>query len=70
MNGLCYEHSPAEGVAVIQLMEKLLKHANEQSSESAVPTTGGHLPPPERLEWNLEAVNLQHIEEAAKQLDE
>lgn len=68
--GLCYEHSPAEGVAVILLMEKLLKHCDEQPSESTVPTTSsGHLPPPERLEWNLEASNCQHIEEAAKTLD-
>lgn len=67
--GLCYEHSPAEGVAVILLMEKLLKHCDEQPSESVVPTAAGHLPPPERLEWNLEPNNMQHIEDAAKTLD-
>lgn len=27
--GLCYEHSQAEGIAVIQLAEKLWKHADE-----------------------------------------
>lgn len=67
--GLCYEHSPAEGVAVILLMEKLLKHCDELSQESVVPSPSGHLPPPERLEWALEAVNHQHIETAAKTID-
>lgn len=47
--GLCYEHSQAEGVAVIQLVEDLLKHANSLPAASEVPfADGGHLPPPER----------------------
>lgn len=66
--GLCYEHSSAEGIAVIQLVEKLYKHAEEgQTNEPPAPSS--HLPPPERLEWNLEADDHRRIEEAANFLD-
>lgn len=67
--GLCYEHSPAEGVAVVQLMEQLLKHVDQQPASSTVPTATSHLPPPERLEWTLDATNFKHIQEAAKIVD-
>ncbi|XP_019767921.2 choline O-acetyltransferase [Dendroctonus ponderosae] len=68
--GLCYEHSMAEGVAVIQLVESLWKHAESLPPTSEVPSTGGsHLPPPERLEWILEATDLKRIEQAAEVVD-
>lgn len=68
--GLCYEHSPAEGVAVIQLVEQFLKHAESLPPSSEVPAAcGSHLPPPERLEWVLETEDHKRIEEAALQLD-
>ncbi|KAJ8917224.1 hypothetical protein NQ315_012716 [Exocentrus adspersus] len=66
--GLCYEHSNAEGGAVIQLVEKLWKHAESLPLSSEVPN-GGHLPPPERLEWTLEPADLKRIEEAGAVLD-
>lgn len=69
--GLCYEHSNAEGVAVIQMVEKFWKHADELPPNTDVPTTcGSHLPPPERLEWMLEAADHKRIEEAAHFLDD
>ncbi|GLV45383.1 Choline acetyltransferase [Carabus blaptoides fortunei] len=67
--GLCYEHSPAEGVAVVQLMEQLLKHVDQLPATSTVPTANSHLLPPERLEWTLDATNFKHIQEAAQIVD-
>lgn len=47
--GLCYEHSTSEGIAVIQLLEKIYKEIDTTPFDS----TGSqqHLPSPERLEW-------------------
>ncbi|XP_050501870.1 choline O-acetyltransferase [Diabrotica virgifera virgifera] len=68
--GLCYEHSNAEGIAVIQLAEKLWKHADSFTIPSEVPaSSSSHLPPPERLEWLLEATDHKRIEEAGLYLD-
>lgn len=69
-SGLCYEHSPAEGVAVIHLMEKILKHADSLPANSEVPAQSGHLPAPERLEWILDEDDHKRIEEAAKSLED
>lgn len=66
--GLCYEHSNAEGVAVIQLVEKLWAHA-DSFDHSEIPGDSSHLPPPERLEWVLDATDLKRIEEAGQVLD-
>lgn len=67
--GLCYEHSNAEGVAVIQLVEKLWNHADSFGEQSDIPGDSSHLPPPERLEWALESTDLTRIEKAAVVLD-
>ncbi|GJQ73911.1 hypothetical protein Trydic_g18845 [Trypoxylus dichotomus] len=68
--GLCYEHSPAEGVALILMIEKMLKHVNSLPANTDVPSTStSHLPPPERLEWNLESDEQKKIEEAGIFLD-
>ncbi|XP_060527166.1 choline O-acetyltransferase-like isoform X1 [Cylas formicarius] len=69
--GLCYEHSMAEGVAVVQLLEGFWKHAESLPQSSDVPAAcGSHLPPPERLEWILEASDMKRIEDAAQVLDD
>ncbi|XP_076259622.1 choline acetyltransferase isoform X1 [Rhynchophorus ferrugineus] len=68
--GLCYEHSMAEGVAVIQLLESFWKHAELLPECSEVPTPcGSHLPPPEKLEWVLESTDMKRIGDAADVLD-
>ncbi|XP_045460788.1 choline O-acetyltransferase isoform X2 [Harmonia axyridis] len=68
--GLCYEHSTAEGVTVINLMEKLWSYADSKMGENEVPTASvGHLPPPERLEWYLTKEDYLNMEKAAKFLD-
>ncbi|CAH1977426.1 unnamed protein product [Acanthoscelides obtectus] len=66
--GLCYEHSNAEGVAVIQLVEKLWNHADSLDQNSEVPASS-HLPPPEKLEWVLEPSDRQRIEDAGQVLE-
>ncbi|CAH1155054.1 unnamed protein product [Phaedon cochleariae] len=68
--GLCYEHSNAEGVAVIRLVEELWRRADQQvGGQVEVPASGGHLPPPERMEWGLETRDVRRIEEAGQVLD-
>nr|CAH7750018.1 unnamed protein product [Callosobruchus chinensis] len=66
--GLCYEHSNAEGVAVIKLVEKLWNHADSLTHNSEVPASS-HLPPPEKLEWALEPSDRQRMEDAGQVLD-
>lgn len=68
-SGLCYEHSSAEGIAVIQIIERLLNHADSLPSNTEVPAAVGHLPPPERLEWVLEPDDYKRIEQAASFID-
>ncbi|PSN50570.1 Choline O-acetyltransferase [Blattella germanica] len=49
--GLCYEHSPSEGVAVVQLMEDVLKKCDSMpTSCSTIPTDNPCLQPPKRLD--------------------
>ncbi|KAB0800227.1 hypothetical protein PPYR_05967 [Photinus pyralis] len=68
--GVCNEHSLSEGVVVVQLIEKCLKHIESLPNNTEVPTAfTSHLPPPERLEWVLEQEDHKRIEEAAVELD-
>ncbi|XP_065371707.1 choline O-acetyltransferase [Calliphora vicina] len=50
--GLCYEHSTSEGIAVVQLLEKIYKKILESPSDDNG-VLQHHLPPPERLEWEI-----------------
>ncbi|CAK1543739.1 unnamed protein product [Leptosia nina] len=64
--GMCYEHSPAEGVAVVRLAERALARAEVADKPKPPPTL---LPAPERLHWNL-TPELQHtIEKATVDFD-
>nr|CAD7443826.1 unnamed protein product [Timema bartmani] len=57
--GLCYEHSTAEGVAVVQLVEDVLKQVDSQpDGGSNVSNNHPQLSPAVRLEWSLDQ-NLQ-----------
>ncbi|CAF0831034.1 unnamed protein product [Rotaria sp. Silwood1] len=52
--GLNYEHSPAEAIAVIQLIEHLFKYMEEKSQERFHRSKSlCELPVPHRLKWNL-----------------
>lgn len=66
-NGLCYEHSPSEGIAVIELMEKLIKSTkdlNEQSTNIMTSTEK-----PEKLIWSVNNELIKHIADASTVLD-
>ncbi|CAH2241062.1 jg4591 [Pararge aegeria aegeria] len=64
--GMCYEHSPAEGVAVIRLAERALARAEVADRPSPPPVL---LPAPQPMKWNL-TVDLQRtIEHAARDFD-
>ncbi|XP_026473876.1 choline O-acetyltransferase isoform X2 [Ctenocephalides felis] len=62
--GLCYEHSPSEGIAVIQLIEKLMNHADSSKDENST-VSHSHIPPPQRLEWVVDATLDQSLKRAA-----
>nr|CAD7431651.1 unnamed protein product [Timema monikensis] len=57
--GLCYEHSTAEGVAVVQLVEDVLKQVDSQPEGGNV-SNHPQLSPAVRLEWSLDQ-SLQRI---------
>jgi choline O-acetyltransferase len=67
--GLCYEHSPSEGVAIVQLMEDVLKKCD------SMPTHLDNIPSniqcqvPQRLEWVIDQGNHKYIQDAAQNLD-
>ncbi|CAF0758861.1 unnamed protein product [Rotaria sordida] len=60
--GLNYEHSPAEAIAVIQLIEHLFKYIEEKSHERFRRSKSlCELPIPHRLKWNLNNFLRQNI---------
>ncbi|KAH8312238.1 hypothetical protein KR044_009947, partial [Drosophila immigrans] len=66
--GLCYEHSTSEGIAVVQLLEKIFKKIVEHPADgNGMPQH--HLPPPERLEWHVNAQVQQRFSQAAITVD-
>lgn len=66
--GLCYEHSTSEGIAVIQLLETIVKKIDAMGpvEEGSIQL---HLPPPERLEWQIRAEMVASIKRAALDFD-
>ncbi|VVC41984.1 Hypothetical protein CINCED_3A025026 [Cinara cedri] len=69
-NGLCYEHSPSEGIAVIELMEKLIKSTkdlNEQSTDPIASTEKNEKT--EKLTWSVNNELIKHIADASTVLD-
>lgn len=67
--GLCYEHSSSEGIAVVQLLEKIVKKIDEIPSPEENGLTQQHLAPPERIEWILRPEIEQRIREARRNVD-
>lgn len=69
-NGLCYEHSPSEGIAVIELMEKLIKSTKDLNEQSTDPITSTeNLDKPEKLTWSVNNELIKHIADASTVLD-
>lgn len=67
MNGLCYEHSPSEGIAVIQLMEEFLDNcADLEPSTTSVPPVNTDVHP---LRWNISGALENHLQFAAQSID-
>ncbi|VVD03862.1 unnamed protein product, partial [Leptidea sinapis] len=64
--GMCYEHSAAEGVAVVRLAERALARAEVSSRPSPPPAL---LPAPPALRWQLSPRLLDTVRSAAIQLD-
>ena len=67
--GLCYEHSSSEGIAVVQLLEKILNKIDEIPSPEESGVTQHHLPPPERIEWIVRSEIKRRILEAKKDVN-
>jgi choline O-acetyltransferase len=66
--GLCYEHSTSEGIAVVLLLEKILKNIDSMVAiEEGGPQH--HLPPPERLEWTIRPELAQRFQPATTTVD-
>lgn len=67
--GLCYEHSTSEGIAVVQLLEKILNKIDEIPSPEENGVTQHHLPPPERIEWIVKPDLERRIVEAKRDVN-
>ncbi|CAF1101844.1 unnamed protein product [Didymodactylos carnosus] len=60
--GVNYEHSPAEGIAVIQLIEHLFRYMTEKSQDRFRRSKSlCELPTPHRLKWSLSKLLLKQI---------
>lgn len=66
-NGLCYEHSPSEGIAVIELMEKLIKSTKDLNEQPIDIITS--VEKPEKLIWSVNNELIKHIADASTVLD-
>ncbi|KAL0881297.1 hypothetical protein ABMA27_001180 [Loxostege sticticalis] len=64
--GMCYEHSAAEGVAVVRLAERALARAEVADRPAPPPAL---LPAPVAMRWNIVPEVQRTIETAARDLD-
>nr|XP_022900018.1 choline O-acetyltransferase [Onthophagus taurus] len=67
--GLCYEHSFAEAVSLIQMIEKSIGIVNDLPHNPEMPKSNSYLPNPEKLTWNVEQDVHVKIEEATRFID-
>lgn len=69
--GLNYEHSPSEGIAVIQLTEHLFKYMERKNKRKVSRTPSMcELPLPRRLKWKLSDRTKANITFAKEIIDE
>ncbi|XP_069741551.1 choline O-acetyltransferase [Narcine bancroftii] len=66
--GLVYEHSPAEGIAVIQCVEHLLCYIKEASRKMVRADSLSDLHPPQRLSWKGDHEIHRYLTSAADKL--
>lgn len=84
MVGLCYEHSPAEGIGVLNLIDDFLgklKNEVDSTNPSNEETTQGEtigteldkgpepIPQPIKLEWSVSTDSKNAIREACVEID-
>jgi len=76
VSGTCYEHSTAEGIALVQVIEKSLEaikkdRAAEEGEVSECATDSATLewPQPEKLTWKIDAAICKAIETATINMD-
>ncbi|XP_041485899.1 choline O-acetyltransferase-like [Lytechinus variegatus] len=69
-SGLNYEHSPSEGVAVVQLVEHLLKYIDSETHKRKLTRAQSicELPNPRKLNWKISPILMQDIEIAKVQI--
>lgn len=63
---MCYEHSAAEGVAVIRLAERALARAAVAARPAPPPAL---LPAPQAMKWTLSPEVQRTIDRAAREFD-
>nr|AUN27677.1 choline O-acetyltransferase [Lineus ruber] len=69
-NGLNYEHSPAEGIAVVVLLEHVLRYMEEVRVKKLIRMNSiCELPPPRKLTWKLSDACRREIIIATQKLD-
>lgn len=64
--GMCYEHSAAEGVAVVRLAERALARAEVAARPAPPPAL---LPAPQAMRWSVAGDVQRAIDQAARDLD-
>ncbi|XP_063547942.1 choline O-acetyltransferase isoform X2 [Cydia strobilella] len=64
--GMCYEHSAAEGVAVVRLAERALARAAVAARPAPPPAL---LPAPQAMNWTLTTHVERMIEQAGREID-
>ncbi|ODM91341.1 Choline O-acetyltransferase, partial [Orchesella cincta] len=74
--GLCYEHSSAEGIGVLNLIDEFLGKIQESSSSNNETEAGAEgdkgpepIPQPIKLEWNISTEARNAIREACIEID-
>ena len=75
VSGMCYEHSPAEAIALVQVIEKALESmktavpAPQESTEPESTAAAATHPPPRKLSWRIDPATRQAIQTATIDLD-
>ncbi|XP_078659222.1 choline O-acetyltransferase-like isoform X4 [Branchiostoma floridae x Branchiostoma belcheri] len=68
--GLVYEHSPSEGVAVVQLVEHLLNYIQKYGSKKMLRAQSiCELPYPRRLRWKLSPEVFEYLKMSRESVD-
>jgi hypothetical protein len=75
--GICYEHSPAEAIGILNLFDEFFKNTLQNNGEAKVEAEGEAevqplqqpVAPPIRLEWVISPESKRCIENASATID-